>query len=82
MVLKVTWPYELVYMATSQPAMYEDLSVTLFVSGYLAIKETLEPSLKPIMAKHLKELMDNAEVYGWDPVRAYHAIRLQQIEHG
>ena len=43
--------------------------------------ETVKPSLKPIMAKHLKELIADAEIYGWAPVRAYHAVRLQQIEN-
>ena len=38
---KVTWPHELVYVATGQPAMYEDLSITLFVSGYLGDGQTL-----------------------------------------
>ena len=61
---KCAWPHELVYMATGQPAMYEDISVPLFVSGYLAFMEMVKPSLKPIMAKHLKELMADAEVCG------------------
>ena len=62
--------------------MYEDLSVTLFVSGYLAAMEMVKPSLKPLVARHLNELMADAEVDGWAPVRAYHAIWLQQIENG
>ena len=61
--------------------MYEDLSITLFVSGYLAIMETLKSSFKHIMAKHLKELMADAEVYGWAPVGAYHAVWIQQIKN-
>ena len=39
---KVTWSHELVYMAKDQPAMYDDLSVTLFLSGYLAIIKTVK----------------------------------------
>ena len=69
------------YTATGQPAVYEDLSITLFLSMYLAIKEMAKPALKPTMARHLKELMADAEVYGWIPVRAYH-VWLQQIENG
>ena len=83
MVLKmVTWPHELIYTAMGQPTMYEDLSVTRFVSGYLAIMEIVKRSIKHIMAKHLKKLMADDEVYGWAPVRAYYAIWLQQIENG
>ena len=79
---KVIWLHELVYMATDQPAVYKDLSVTLFVSGYLAIMEMVKRSINLIMVKHLKELMANVEVYGWTPMRVYHAVRLQQIENG
>ena len=43
------------------------------------VMETAKPALKPIMAKHLKELMAHSEVYGWAPVLAYHAVWLQQI---
>ena len=62
--------------------MYEDLSITLFVSAYLAIVEMVKRSFKSIIARHLKELIADAGVYGWALVRAYHAIWLQQIENG
>lgn len=78
----MTWPHELVYTATDQPVVYEELSVTLFVSGYLAIMETVKPIMKQIMGKHLKELMTDAEVYRWAPVRVYHVVWLHHIEHG
>ena len=44
---KATGPHELVYMAMGQPA----------VSASLAIMEMVKPALKPITARHLKELM-------------------------
>ena len=44
--------------------MYEELSVTLFVSGYLPIIETGKPALKLIMSKHLEDMMADTEVYG------------------
>ena len=34
------------------------------------------------MLKHLRELMEDAEMYEWEPVWAYHAAWLQQIENG
>ena len=81
---KVTWPHELMCMATGQPAMYEDMSVNIFVSGYLEFMEMVKPSIKPFMAKHLKEFMVDAEVYGNAPVRAYHTVcynKLKMAEH-
>ena len=62
-VKKVTWQHELVNTATGQPAVYEDLSVTWFVSEYLVVMEMVKPALLAIMSKHLKELMADAEVY-------------------
>ena len=79
---RVTWPHDLVYTSTGQPAVYEELSVTLFVSRYLAGMETVKAALEPIMAKHLKELMADADVYGWAQVSTYRAVWLQQIENG
>ena len=69
------------YTATGQPTVYEDLSVTLFVSGYLIVMETVMPAPNPNMPRHFNELMADTEVYGWLPVRAYHAAWLQQIEN-
>ena len=34
------------------------------------------------MLKHLQELMEDAEHYGWPILRAYHAAWLQHIEQG
>ena len=34
------------------------------------------------MLKHLKERMADASTYGWEPVRAYHGVWLQQLENG
>ena len=57
---KITWPHELVYMAAGQPAMYDELSIALFISGYLSVKQ----SIKPLIAHHLEDLMADAELYG------------------
>ena len=35
----------------------------------------------PLMACHLQELMADMELYGWELVRAFHAIWLQQLEN-
>ena len=50
--------------------------------AYLAVMDTVMPALRPIMSKHLRELMSDVEVYGCALIRAYHMIWLQQIENG
>ena len=60
----ITWPHELVYVAGSQPAVYEELTLPQFVSGYLGILDTVKASQKEVMLKHLRELMADAEIYG------------------
>ena len=39
-------------------------------------------SLWLLMTHHLQELMADAELYGWEPIRAFHAVWLQQLENG
>ena len=51
------------------------------MSGYLAILESEKPAQKEAMLKHHSELMADAAVYGWESVRAFHAIWLQQLEN-
>ena len=50
MLKQVTWPHKHMYMASGQPAMYENLMVILFVSSYLAVMETIKSAVKPLMA--------------------------------
>ena len=54
----------------------------LFVSSYIQIMEAENPATKALMASHLVEQMGDAELYGWKAVCAFHAIWLQQLEHG
>ena len=61
--------------------MYENLMVTLFFSGYLVVMETVKFAVKPLMAKHLKELIGDTEVYGWPVVRLNYTVWLQQLEN-
>ena len=71
-----------VYTSTGQPAVYEEMSVTLFVSGLLMVMAREKIAIKPYMLQHMQELMEDAESYGWELIRAYHAIWLQQLEQG
>ena len=54
---KVVWPYELVYTTARKPAQYEDISIPLFVSGYLAVMVAEKLALHLLMAQHLHEVM-------------------------
>ena len=71
MVLKITWLHELIYTSEGQPAAYDDLSVPLFISGYLAMMEHEKESIRPLMAWHLQKLIYSKEFYGWASVRTY-----------
>ena len=73
MVIKnITWPHKVVYSSTGKPTAYKDLSVAAFVHGYL----------RDITAQHLEELMSDCDIYGWDKVRTYHGVLLNQMEQG
>ena len=52
-------------------AAYQDISVPLFVQGYLTIMDSQESSIKHRMAKHLKDLISDVEMYEWDRTRAF-----------
>ena len=82
MVKHITWPHELIYTSWGHPAVYKQLSMPLFISGYIAIRDTVKSELKEIMLKHLWDLMADAATYGWEPIQAYHVVWLQQLENG
>ena len=46
----VTWPHELVYTAKGKPAEYDNLSVSPFVSRYMAVMDTEKPTLRSVWA--------------------------------
>ena len=60
--------------------MYEDLSLLLFITGYLAIVDRVKPTQKEVMLKHPRELMANTESYRWKSVRAFHVLWFQQLK--
>ena len=79
---RITWPYEVVYSAPRKPAAYEELSIPLFMQGYLIVMKGEEEAIRSKMATHLEELMCYAELYGWKRVRLYHGVWLNQLEQG
>ena len=55
---KITWPYKAVYTSSGRPSVYEEMSISLFVSGYLMVIAGEKCEVKPYMIEHLQELMD------------------------
>ena len=50
------------------------MSVTLFVNGYMMVMAREKDIVRPFMLQHLYELMEDAELYRWEPVRTFFAI--------
>lgn len=73
---------KVVYTVAGKPAAYQDISIPLFVEGYLVIMKGEEGAIRQRMASHLKELMSDAEVYGWEHTRTFHSVWLNQLEQG
>ena len=82
MVVKyITWLHEVVYSVARKPAAYE-LSMASFVQGYLIVMRGEEGTTKDKMAIHSEELMSDSGLYGWEKVRAYHGVWLNQLKQG
>ena len=46
-------------------AVYDDISIALFVIGYMQVMEGEKPADRTLVAKHIQELKGDAELYGW-----------------
>ena len=79
---QIVWPHKLVYDLSGRPAAYDDLPLLLFIQGYLAILQAENLQKKDTMLKHFSGLMADAAIYGWESMRAFHAVGLQQLENG
>ena len=79
---KVTWPHEVVYTSEDNPASKQELTIPLFVQGYLIVMELEEGRDKKLMSTHRQDLMSDTQWYGWDKVRTFHGVWLNQIEQG
>ena len=66
---KVVLPHEVVYTSQRQPAVYSELSVALFINGYLIVLAEESEDTKAHMLQHLQELLEDSERYGWRSVR-------------
>ena len=82
-VKRVTWPHEVVHISDGKPAAYQDISVPSFVQGYLITMDSQDNTTKHrMMAEHLKDLISDAEMYGWGRTWAFHGVWMNQIQQG
>ena len=58
---KVTWPHEVVYSLECNPASYQELTIPLFLQGYLIVMELEEGPVKKLMSTHLQNLMSDTQ---------------------
>ena len=70
------------YTSGSKPASYLDIFVPQFVYGYMIVMDSEEADTKVKMAAHPKDLMSDAQLYGWECVRAFHGVWLNQLKQG
>ena len=78
----VIWPHEYVYTPEGQPTDYESMSSLAFVEGYMTIMDMQPKCARKHMWVHLRDLMQDAQCFGWSSVRTFHGVWLQHIEQG
>ena len=66
----------------SQFNSYKELSIPLFIQGYLIVMKGEKGAVRAKMASHLADLMGDVELYGWERATAYHGVWLNQLEQG
>ena len=65
---RLTWTHKVVYTTDGKASVYDDISISLFVKGYLVVMEGEKEVVRAQMPSHLKDLMSDSEFYGWDKV--------------
>ena len=68
------------YTADVKDEVYDKILMSLFIQGYLIVMEGEKEEVRTQMNAHLKDLMVDSELYGWENVRAYHMVWLNQVE--
>ena len=81
-VKRVNWPHEVVYSVAGKPAAFQDMSLLLFVQGYMIIMKGEVGAIRERMATPLEDLISNAELYGWEWTRDFHCVWPNQLEQG
>ena len=65
-----------------QTRPYQDITVPQFVYGYLLVMDSEEADIRVQMASHLKALISDAQLYGWESTRALHRVWLNCCSWG
>ena len=71
---QITWSHEVVYTLVGKPAAYQDISIPLFVEGYIINMDREEGPVRQKMVTHLRDLMSDAELYGWYQVSTFYGV--------
>ncbi len=81
--VKVVWPNQDVFsVETGTRPAPEELSLAQLIYGYTAQTMRAEPDEALIRNRILLEILDDAQAYRWEKVRAGHYAFLEQIEQG
>ena len=71
---KLVLPHKVIYTSTGRPAEYDQFSIPLFVSEYLPVMLAKKEPMRPYVMQHLQDIMADVELYGWESIRAFHAL--------
>jgi len=64
-----------------KPAEYDKLTLAEFVNGCLAIiQKCKNDSVREAMTSHLRDMMQDSAIYGFETVREYYGILLGEME--
>ena len=75
----VIWPHEYVYTPKGQPSEYESMSSLAFVERYMTIMDMQPDSTRKHMWVDLRDLMRDAQHFGWPAGRIFHGVWLQHL---
>ena len=77
----VTWPHGVVDATDGKAAVYKIL-MQLFVQGNFIVIEEEKEAVRTWMTMHLKDLMVDSQLYGWEKAQPFHMVWLYQFEQG
>jgi hypothetical protein len=82
--VKTPWPQDFVLGSGKKIQLYyEDLSIYEWIIGYITIVQIQPDSnIQRHMFEHLKNLMEDAVSFGWEPVKQAHKAILMSLESG
>ena len=69
---RITWPNDVIYGADGHIATYKDLTVSSMRGYLIVLKDVQVCEVTDSMVVHLEELMENANIYGWEEVKVFH----------